>query len=155
MRNWFAVVGVVCCGACGSSDSTAPNYGNISGRFQGEVSGQSQGQVLNGVYSIVTTQNGGKVSGTTEMNGFVGSGAGAPAFQNPGLVVGTIGSGEDPAVSFTITSNACPTHVVTLAGTYQTANKRLVVSGTLETYSSTCTVAYSFPASLLLTKPIN
>ena len=155
MRYWLAVAVIVCsaCSACGGKSTTDPTYADLSGRYSGDVSGVSQGQVISAVFSLVMTQAKGSTSGTSEMNGYIGSGSAAPAFGSPGTVKGTVGSGIDPAVAFTITSNACPAHTTQFSGTYNTANKKLILNGTLELYSATsCAVTYSFPSTLLLVK---
>ena len=155
--NMAAFAGIACAGfllsGCGDKSSTEPSYADLSGRYTGNVAGVSNNVVIAGVFALIMTQSGAATSGTSEMNGFIGSGSAAPAFAVPGVAKGAVGSGVDPSFTVSLTSNACPTHTMTFAGTYQSANKRLVLNGTVEIYASgTCAVSYSCPATLLLMK---
>lgn len=149
MRSRLVILAVLIV-ACGSDSTTSPTggYADISGSFAGPISGTSQGVTLDATISLTITQSGGSFSGTEAvvgtLNGIPGSGT--------GTFTGTIAPGNNPSVNLTVLDADCPAYHEPYSGTYDSANRRLTMTGPFPVFNPDCSVALVYTLTLVLSK---
>ena len=139
--------------ACGGGDSTgpAPSYDNIAGSYAGRMAGVSQGVVLDAGFSISITQSSGSLSGSYSVSGTLTEGIDVVPVQGSGTLSGTIATGNNPSVNITAMGlcNSAPQ----FSGAYDSANRRLTISGTFNVFNATtCSVVLSYPMTIILSR---
>jgi hypothetical protein len=136
--------------ACGGESTTSPSgsYADISGSFSGPIAFTSQGVTLNATMSLTITQSGGSISGTDALVGTVN---GIPA-SGTGTFTGTVAAGSNPSVNVTTSSADCPALHSQYSGSYDSANRRLTMTGPLYITNPDCSVALTYPLTLILNK---
>ena len=115
---------------CGDS-TTAPEYDDVNGTFEGSVSGSGGGASLQGTATIVITQTHGDLSGNLTLDGTITfNGITAPMSETD-EVTGTIAKGRDPGVRFTLPRNPyCPNlPQIVLAGTHNSEMRKISLTG--------------------------
>lgn len=69
-----------------------------------------------------------------------------------GSLAGTIGSGTNPAVNLTVTSASCPNRTAQFSGSYDSANRKITISGPAQFIGDNCQVVLQYPAVSVLSK---
>lgn len=139
------------CGGDGAGPS--PTFESIAGSYAGTMAGVSQGVALNGTFSLTITQNGGSATGTWALQGVLTDGIDLVAVQGTGTLSGTVASGTNPSVNITVRSGFCPNYQSNFSGAYDSANRRLTVTGAVEFFANnSCTVVLSYPMTMILNR---
>lgn len=140
--------------AC-SGDSTGPGqtYESIAGSYAGILVGVSQGVALDATFSLTITQTTSDLQGSWALQGTLDDGFDFYDVQGTGTLNGTINPGNNPSVNMTIRTGSCPNYQARFSGAYDSANRRITISGPVEFFASnSCTVVLSFPATIILTR---
>jgi hypothetical protein len=139
--------------ACGGdSGPAAPEvtYDRIAGSYAGGVAGVSQGVTLSGTFTLSLTQNDGTLGGTYAISGQLSDGFDVVGIQGTGALSGTIAPGDNPSVNLTVTPGSCSNRRASFSGAYDSTNRRLTLSGPLEIFRDDCTVALTYPSTIIL-----
>lgn len=140
-------------GACGGGDTTAPpTYANIAGTYNGTITGLTQGVTLNSIFTLTISQNGGVTSGTFGISGTLFDGVTTVQIAGTGTLTGTIASGNNPSVNFTIKSGSCPNYQANFSGAYDSVNSRITITGPVDILDSNCAVFLSYPTTIILNR---
>jgi hypothetical protein len=153
-RSAFASLLIAIVVAC-SSDSTGPgaSYENIAGSYDGVLVGLSQGVALDATFSLTLTQTSGNVAGSWALQGILDDGFDTFLAQGTGTITGTIAAGMNPSVNLTVRTGSCPNYQGHFSGAYDSANRRLTISGPVDFFAAnTCTVVLSFPSTIILSR---
>lgn len=140
--------------ACGG-DSTGPGqtHESIAGSYAGILVGVSQGVALDATFSLTITQTAGDLQGSWALQGTLDDGFDLYDVQGTGTINGAINPGNNPSVNMTIRTGFCPNYQAHFSGAYDSANRRITISGPVEFFASnSCTVVLSFPATIILTR---
>ncbi len=150
----LAAVAVLATAACGGDSGTGPSepsYASIAGSYGGPVTGLSQGIGLDADLALTLTQSRGSISGTYALDGVLFDNVDAVAVAGSGTITGTIASGNNPSVNLTIRSSVCPNYTAQFSGAYDSANRRLTITGPLDFFQSgTCNVGLRFQGTFVL-----
>ena len=136
--------------ACGDATGPDESFENISGVFQGELSGQTQGIALDGVFELQIVQNGGQLSGSSAVVGTLFDGVTTLPISGTSTVTGSVESGDNPSVSITTTSTTCPNQVTTFNGSYNSETRQITLTGNVGVTDGNCDVFLTFPGFLLV-----
>jgi len=150
MRRFMLTSLVLLLSACGS-DSTGPkvNYESIAGSYQGVMAGNSDGILMEAIFSLSIAQSSGDLSGTWSMTGTLSDGISAAPVQGTGNLSGTIQAGDNPSVDIRIT-NACPNYRADFSGVYDNQNRKLTINGPVDILDY-CDVVLSYAGTIILT----
>lgn len=133
---------------CSSSGTTTPlAYDNVAGNYTVPISSTS-GTPLSASLSFTVVQNGGALSGTEAVSGFLN---GNLPISGSGTFTGTIGSGVNPSVNITVTGSACQSVHETFSGSNDSANQRMTVVGPFYILNVDCSIALTYTLTLVLT----
>jgi hypothetical protein len=149
------VIVALAAAGCGGDSGTGPEearYNNIAGSYSGPLVGSAQGYALQATLSLTISQDGGRLSGSWALTGTLSDGLGSVPVQGTGTLTGTIAPGNNPSVHITVRVGACPSYSASFSGTFDTANRRLTVSGPVDILSSTCTVLLRYQSTIILTR---
>ena len=158
MRHHGLVVTLTVFGlVAGCSDGTGPagpgstSFADLSGSWAGEVTGTSQGFTLEAAFFLTAAQEEGQLSGTWASVGTVtGPGIGTAGVEGAGTFTATVERGNDPAVNATFFRPDC-NYTTQFAGTYNTANERLTMSGSFDVLDpGDCSVLLTFPTTVVV-----
>jgi hypothetical protein len=140
--------------ACGGDSPTEPAaYQSIAGSYAGVMVGVSQGVTANTQFSLTIAQSSGSLSGTYAINGTLSDGVNQVNVQGTGPMTGTIAAGNNPSVNLTVRVPACPSYSAHFSGAYDSANRRLTITGPVEFFQSgTCTVGLSYATTIILNR---
>ena len=139
--------------ACGGDNGTGPAPGptfeNIAGTYNGPFVGVAQGSVFDAVIRFTILQSGGDLSGTWRVEGDLDGDL--VSVSSP--FTGTIASGTNPAVSFTVT-DVCPDYSATFSGSLNSSNGLITVSGPVAilNFEDNCVVEITFQGVIVLTR---
>lgn len=154
MRTICSLLLLLCAGTIGcGGDSTGPSaaYDNIAGTYNGALIGLSQGIALNSTFSITIAEASGATSGSWGLSGTLSDGVNTVNVAGTGTLTGTIDSGNNPSVSITIKTAACPNYQAHFSGTNDSINHRLTISGPVEFFASnSCSVVLTYNATIVL-----
>jgi len=104
------------------------------------------------VLSLTISQSSGSVSGTYSSSGILSEGNQGSQFSGTGTFTGTIASGNNPSVNIVVSVPGCPNYHATFSGSYDSANRRLTITGPFDFFNNgTCTVGLTFTETLILT----
>ncbi|MGE3511008.1 MAG: hypothetical protein AB7N65_19225 [Vicinamibacterales bacterium] len=123
---------------------------NVAGTYTGNVSGVLPGLALAGTLTLTLQQSGSALSGGYTIAAPVNGGA-----QGAGSVTltGTVTSGSNPTVSFTVRSMQCPAAPPSdWTGSFQSGNGRLTITGTIHLLNSSCVTQLSFPVTVVMSR---
>lgn len=140
--------------AC-SGDSTGPGvtYESIAGSYNGVLVGLAQGVALDATFSLTLTQTSGSLSGSWALQGILDDGFDTFLAQGTGTITGTIAGGTNPSVNLTVRTGSCPNYQAHFSGAYDTANRRLTISGPVDFFATnTCTVVLTYQSTIILTR---
>lgn len=153
MRYGLVAAGLLiaaCDSGSGPMENT-PTYAAIPTYSEGSVASPSGSVPLNANLILNITQNGGAISGTAQLLGNLNNGA--TQIADTGTFVGTEAIGENPHVSITVTSNACPSVHETFSGSYDSAHKLLSMTGPIYVLNADCTVNLTYSLTVVLGPP--
>jgi len=136
--------------ACGDATGPDESFENVSGTFQGELGGQSQGIALDGVFELQLVQNDGQLSGSSAVVGTLFDGVTTLPISGTSTVTGSVESGDNPSVSITTTSTTCPTQITTFNGSYNSETRQITLTGNVDLTDGNCDVFLTFPGFLLV-----
>lgn len=137
--------------ACGGGDSTGPAaYENVAGTYDGDLIGVSQGVALSATFSITLTQNGGSLGGSYAITGTLYDGFVYVDIAGTGTLTGNVASGNNPSVNLTVRPGSCPTRTATFSGTYDSANRRLTMTGPVQIFDAQCVVFLTYHTTFVL-----
>jgi hypothetical protein len=140
--------------AC-SGDSTGPGrtFENIGGSYDGSLVGISQGVALDATFSLTMNQTSGNITGSWALQGILDDGFDTFLAQGTGSITGTIAAGSNPSVNLTVRTGECPNYQAHFSGAYDSANRRLTISGPVDFFAAnTCTVVLTYPSTIILTR---
>ncbi len=149
----IGVAGLLACGGGGDGGGgTGPSatYASIAGNYAGVLAGNAQGIALNATFSLTITQAQGSLGGSYAIQGALTDGVSTVPIQGTGTLSGSIASGGNPSVSLTVTPGPCPNRAATFTGTFDTANRRLTISGPVYIFDSSCTVQITYQSLIVL-----
>ena len=149
----FALLSSV--GACGSEGGTGPGqtYESIAGSYTGTMVGLSQGVALNATFALTISQSGGTTSGTYGLSGTLNDGIFLVNVAGTGTLSGTVAAGTNPSVNMTVRTPGCPNYQAPFSGAYDSANRRLTISGPVEVFAdNSCTVVLSYQSTIILNR---
>lgn len=149
MRPRLLVLAVVLLTACESSTAPSASYGDLSGTYTGVMTGMSQGVALDGAFSLTISQNGGSLSGTDAVVGTLDQDV---PVSGTGTLSGTIAAGHNPSVNIVATESGCPNVHSTYSGSYDTANRRLTLTGPLYVTYDDCSIALTYQMTFILNR---
>ena len=149
LKSFSVLLAVLAVLGCGSSDAmTAPSYADVSGSFAGPISGTSQGVVLSANVVLTITQTSGTLSGSYALTGT----ANGTAISGTGTMSGTVAPGNNPSVNLNVVIAGCPAVQNSYSGSYDSANRRLTITGPLYLLNANCTIAVTYQLTLVLGK---
>jgi hypothetical protein len=105
---------------------------------------------MDGRFTLILQQSGGSLSGSHQITGTLTQASGRVDLEGSGTLTGTVASGSNPSVSFTVRSGPCPSLTSDWSGSYASATGILTVTGTIHVITSTCVVLLTFPQTLVL-----
>ena len=135
---------------CGDSATEPEGYADISGHYAGVMAGISQGIALDADFSLTITQDRGTLSGSWSLSGVLTDGLDAVALLGTGVLTGSIDAGHNPSVNMALQSGACPNWTGHYSGTFDSANRRLTMSGPVDVLGDACEVLLSYPMNMVL-----
>lgn len=140
--------------ACGGDDPAGPSsYETIAGSYAGSMAGVSQGVAADLDFALTIAQTSGNLSGTWVITGTLTDGVDVVPVQGTGTLAGAIASGNNPSVNLTIRNPACPAYSAGFSGAYDSANRRLTITGPVEFFQAgTCSVALRYTATIILNR---
>jgi len=145
------LVGVTSCGGDGAGPSSS--FESIAGSYSGALTGLSQGVALNANFSLTITQNSGSTSGSWALQGTLNDGFDILNVQGTGTLTGTVAAGNNPSVNIAIRTPACPNYQANFSGAYDSANRRLTITGPVEFFANnSCNVALSYQGTIILNR---
>lgn len=157
MRNGLSLilstflVGSAACGGDGTGPSAT--FESIAGSYSGTMAGASQGVVLNAAFSLTITQDAGSTSGSWALQGTLNDGFQSVDVQGTGTLSGTVAQGTNPSVNLAIKTGACPNYQANFSGAYDSANRRLTITGPVEFFANnSCNVVLSYQATIILNR---
>ena len=148
MRYGLMATAILLAACSSGADSTAPTYDDVSGSFAGPISGTSQGVTLNANVVLTITQASGTLSGSYALTGI----ANGTQISGTGTISGTVTSGNNPSVNLHVVIAGCPSVQNPYSGSYDSANRRLTITGPLYLLNSNCTIAVTYQLTLVLSK---
>jgi len=144
-----SITGLIGCGG-GGTEPSPTTYENIAGVYTANVTGTLPGNTLNAALTLTLQQASASLSGGYLINASVNGG-----FPGSGSVnlTGTVASGPNPAVNFTVTSQQCPASTpANWTGSFQNSSGSLTMNGTIHLLNQSCITLLSFPVTALFTK---
>ncbi len=137
---------------CGGPSPAAPTVitENVAGTYTGNVSGVLPGFALAGTLTLTLQQSGSALSGGYTIAASVNGGA-----QGGGSVTlsGTVASGSNPTVNFTVRSVQCPASPPSdWTGPFQSRNGGLTITGIIHLLNSSCVTQLSFPVTVVMSR---
>lgn len=161
-----AAVALFCCASvlagCGGGSPTSPTpnppsqptFQNIAGTWTGTVGGVTQGVTLAGTITVTLQQNVGVLSGGYSMEGTLTNPVSQAQLVGQVTLTGTVASGPNPAVNFSVTSVPCPSlPSQAWSGSYSSSTGVITITGTAHIITvPTCTIILSYPQTILLTR---
>lgn len=159
MRTRFSLLltilslGVAACGGDSSTGPSAPTHESIAGAYAGAMVGLSQGIALNATFSLTIAQTAGTTSGSWGLSGTLSDGFSSVNVVGTGTLTGTVAVGNNPSVNITIRTPACPNYRAEFSGAYDSANRRLTITGPVEFLANnTCNVVLTYPTTIILNR---
>lgn len=140
-------------GACGGDGGTGPSasYENVAGTYGGQIQGVTQGIALSGQFVLTLTQSQGSLSGTYAIDGFVTDGVDAVPVSGSGTINGSIASGNNPSINFTVRPSFCTQRTMTFSGTYDSVNRRITAQGPVYVLDAgDCTILLNYSMTMVL-----
>ncbi len=142
-----------CSGDGATGPDNSPTYERIDGTYSGSMVGLNQGIGMTSDFSITINQNGGTTSGSWGLSGVLSDGFNSLQITGTGTLTGTVSTGANPSVNLTIRSGVCPNYSANFSGAYDSANRRITISGPVDIFAAnSCSVALSYNTTLLLTR---
>jgi hypothetical protein len=141
---------VVLLPACG--DATGPSFNDISGSYSGPLAGVSQGIGISANLTLTLTQNRGNVSGSWAMQGIVYDAFDTVSIQGTGTLAGSVAAGNNPSVNITIRTASCPNYSAQFSGAYDSANRRITMTGPIHILSATCGILLTYQFTIILNR---
>ena len=141
--------------ACGGDSPTSPTqqFESIAGSYTGQMVGLSQGVALDAVFAISLSQTSGSVTGNYTLTGTLDDGTYQVDVVGAGPLSGSVASGTNPSVNLTVKVPGCPNYQANFSGAYDSANRRLTITGPVDFFpQNSCTVALSYPTTIILTR---
>jgi hypothetical protein len=153
-RHILILLFSVCLVACGDSGTgpASQSYNDISGSYSGTLAGLSQGIALNAIFSLTLAQNSPSLSGTYALTGTLNNGSGAAPVQGTGTLSGTIASGNNPSVNIAVRFAGCPNRSDQFSGAYDTANRRITITGPVNFFDTGCNVVLTYQTTIILNR---
>lgn len=146
---WLSVAG---CGGDSSTGPSTPTYESIGGTYAGAMVGLSQGIALNATFSLTIAQTAGTTSGSWGLSGTLSDGFSSVNVAGTGTLTGAVAAGNNPSVNITIRTPACPNYSAGFSGAYDSANRRLTITGPVEFLNNTCNVVLTYPTTIILNR---
>ena len=150
---------VVCfIAGCGGSDATGPDpksasYERVAGTYAGPFVGTSQGVGMNSTFTVTITQSDESLSGSWALSGTLSDGFQSIDVLGSGAMTGTVQPGSNPSVAIRVAPAECPDNKADFMGTYDSANRRLTLTGPVEVFDpSTCDVLISYQTTIVLAR---
>lgn len=139
--------------ACGD-DATGPSvsYDSIAGNYSGFLTGVSQGVVMDATFTLTIQQDKGTVSGSYGLVGTLNDGIYYVNVQGTGALQGTAASGNNPSVNIAVTPGFCPDRTASFSGSYDSANRRLTLTGPVQFFDENCLVVLSYSTTVILNR---
>jgi hypothetical protein len=98
-------------------------------------------------------QTSGNITGSWALQGILDDGFDTFLAQGTGSITGTIAAGSNPSVNLTVRTGECPNYQAHFSGAYDSANRRLTISGPVDFFAAnTCTVVLTYPSTIILTR---
>lgn len=116
------------------------------------MAGTASGVALNASFTLTITQAGGTLGGSYGLTGTLNDGLSSVAISGTGTVTGSLSSGSNPPVSMTVHPTGCPSRAATFTGSYDSANRRLTMTGPVEMFGSDCVVFLTYPMTVVLAR---
>lgn len=141
--------------ACSSDKATSPSpsHDSIAGNYGGALVGTNQGVTLTSTLSLTIGQTGGTLSGSWALSGILSDGFNRMDILGTGTIAGTIQPGNNPSVSVTITPAVCPNRATSFSGAYDSANKRLTLTGPIQIFdTTTCNALLTYSSTVILNR---
>jgi hypothetical protein len=108
---------------------------------------------MNSDFSITITQNGGTTSGSWSIAGILSDGFNSVQITGAGSLTGTVSPGTNPSVNVSIKSPQCPNYSANFSGAYDSANRRITITGPVDIFANnSCNVALRYNTTLLLSR---
>lgn len=152
----WALISVLALSAvgCGGDSATAPatRYDTVAGSYGGPMIGITQGVALNSLFSLTVTQNAGTLGGTYGLSGTLNNGIAAVDVAGTGTITGTIESGTNPSVNFTVRPGFCPSRTAQFSGTYDSTNHRMTMTGPVQFFDQACSVVLTYQMTFILNR---
>lgn len=140
------------CGSDATGPGQQPTYESIFGTYAGVMAGQTQGVVLEGMFSLSVGQTGGDLSGSWSTSGTLSDGVSQVAIQGTGNLTGTIAAGHNPSVDITATSPSCPSVKADYSGSYDSNNSKITLSGPFHVTDQDCNIVLTYNMTLVLSR---
>lgn len=153
-RSSWWLIGMLLVG-CGGDDGTGPstNFESLAGSYSGAMAGISQGVTLGATFSLTIGQSRGDLTGTWALQGTLSDGFESVDVQGTGTLSGSVASGGNPSVNMVIRTALCPNYQASFSGAYDSANRRLTITGPVEFFAqNSCNVVLSYQGTLILNR---
>lgn len=149
----LALAGGIVLAGCGGDGGTGPSvtYESVAGTYGGTMSGVTQGVALNASFVLTLTQSQGSLSGTYVLDGAVTDGVQVVPVAGSGTITGSIASGSNPSINFTVRTAACPNRPEQFSGTFDSANRRINAQGPVYVLDLTdCSILLNYQMNVVL-----
>lgn len=154
IRAGLAFLGLLTVG-CGGDSGTGPSttHDSLAGSYAGPLNGVSQGVALVSTLSVTLAQNAGALSGSYALSGALTDGMQSVDLIGTGTISGTVQAGTNPSVNIAVTPGDCPNSSANFSGAYDSANKRLTITGPIHIYNpSNCAVLLTYQSTIILNR---
>jgi hypothetical protein len=149
------MIGMAACASDGvtAPQYQAPKYEEISGTYNGAMVGLAQGVAMNSTFSLTINQSGATTSGSWGLSGVLSDGASSLQIVGTGSLSGSVTQGTNPSVNLTFKSSVCPNYTASFSGSYDSANRRITISGPVDIFAAnSCNVALRYNSTIILTR---
>jgi hypothetical protein len=149
---------VICCtlvvvgcggGAVPTSPTPSITYENVAGNYTGDINGMLPGFLLTGTLTLNLDQSAAALSGGYAVVATLDDGVTKTPGQGSVTLSGTVASGINPSLNFTVRSVPCPTAAPSdWTGSYESGSGLLTLTGVIHLLNPACVRQLSFPVTI-------
>ena len=126
-------------------------FEDVSGTYSATLTGVDSGVTLTADFVLTLIQDAVLLSGSFAFAGVLDDGSSQSPASVAGTLEGSVSPGADPPVGFYL-NGPCPTRTGSVRGDFASATGVLTLSGDIRLFDGGCSVAYSAPSTLVLTR---
>lgn len=147
------LLGISACSSDGiAGPKNLPHYESIAGSYSGAMVGLTQGIGFSSIFSMSVSQTEGATTGSWGISGELNDGVYTVQIIGTGTLTGSVGTGNNPSVNLTIKTGGCPNYNAQFSGAYDSANRRITITGPVDILNDDCSVFLRYPMTIILNR---